>query len=147
MPEMEKLEKVTVRFTPTAWEAIKTTAEENGMSAAELVRASVAGNIADYLGTVKFADERQGEEVKELVKSMISAQADLKLELNRIGVNFNQEVKLRNMAKKNNMSFREGWNKALSEDTSLDLDRLENIINTFYEAMRKAGDELCRILV
>lgn len=96
----EKLMPLSVRFTQGAWDAIRGVAAANHVSMAELVRLTVAGNMADYLGTVKVLDRKQATEIKELLRELMDEMVRIRLELNRIGVNYNQEVRLKNLEHK-----------------------------------------------
>ena len=90
------LRPITVRFTEDAWEAIRDIAESNGLSQAEVVRMAMAGNLSRYLGDIKFVDPKQGEQIRRCVASLVDIVSAIRIELNRIGVNYNQEVRVLN---------------------------------------------------
>ena len=108
-----ELRPVTVRFTRSAWEAIRDIAAENGVSQAELVRMAVAGNLSAYLGTVRILDREQAADVKSAILSLLGMLSKIENELHRLGVNYNQQVRLMNIEKK-----KEEFNKKKKESSS-----------------------------
>lgn len=118
MPNMneennDKLVPLTVRFTGPAIDTIRSIAKEHGFSAAEIIRFTMDNKLKDYLGSVQFMDYDQGEEVRLGIIDLEKAIANVGRELNRIGVNYNQEVRLRNIARKKAES--ENDSKAFNE--------------------------------
>ena len=95
--DKEPLLPITVRFKAVAWNVIREIAEEMGVSQAEVVRMAVAGNMARYLGDVRYIDQDQA---KELVTELLDVTSTVRNELHRIGVNYNQEVRVANTAAK-----------------------------------------------
>ena len=94
--DRDVLRPITVRFTEDAWEAIRDIAESNRLSQAEVVRMAVAGNLSRYLGDIRFVDPKQGEQIRRCVASLVDIVSAIRIELNRIGVNYNQEVRVLN---------------------------------------------------
>ena len=90
------LRPITVRFTEDAWEAIRDIAESNGLSQAEVVRMATTGNLSRYLGDIRFVDQEQGEQIRSGVVDLVDTVSAIRVELNRIGVNYNQEVRVLN---------------------------------------------------
>lgn len=88
--EREQLFPITVRFTKDAWDTIKEIADEKGMSQAEIVRMAVAGNLAQYLGSIKFIDQEQGAEIKRRVTELVDDVSGIRTALDRFGVYLNQ---------------------------------------------------------
>lgn len=100
MDDEKELKQVTTRLTLKAIETIENLAKDNGCSAAEIVRRSVDGSLSKYLDGVQYVDREQGEAIKKLVGSVYTELSCMRTELNRIGVNYNQEVKLKNLENK-----------------------------------------------
>ena len=100
MNEEERLAQFTIRLPQKTKEQIEEMAKRNGCSAAELARLSLEGGLSKYLGEVQYVDKEQGEEIKELLGNAFTEISKIKVELNRIGVNYNQEVKLKNLQNK-----------------------------------------------
>ena len=142
------LRPITVRFTPAAWRAIREMAEEEGISQAELVRVAVAGNLNRYLGTIRYVDSGQGEEIKVLAAGLMTEIANIGRELNRIGVNYNQEVRLTNIDRKYGNEEAKGAarKEVLLESEHLSKKNLDVLIERYEQATRTVGEALCRIL-
>lgn len=98
--DKEPLFPVTVRFRERSWNVIRDISEEMEVSQAEVVRTTVAGNMARYLGDVRYIDQAQAKEIKQLVVELPDAVSTVRNELHRIGVNINQEAEAANVAAK-----------------------------------------------
>ena len=90
----EKMIATNIRFERDSYGVIKGVAEEHNVSMAHLVRISVGRNLEKYLSSVKFLDANQGAEVIRSVNELTNATMSVKNELNRIGVNLNQRIRL-----------------------------------------------------
>ena len=150
----ERLVQLCVRFSPGAFDAIKGVAAVNHVSMAELVRMAVAGNMADYLGTVKILDRKQAVEIRELLREIMDEMVRIRLELNRIGVNYNQEVRLKNLEHKykgkydlsdiqNMMREKDEIEQECRGFSKGDMDRL---MGEYEAATQKVGEALWRIV-
>ena len=148
------LQPLTVRFTPDAWEAISDIADENHVSMAELVRMSVAGNLYKYLGDIRIIDEEQADEIKRAIITLYGVMSKIENELHRIGVNYNQEVRLKNIEKKYGnrigmgtaqMKYQEQM-KVVEECQGFNKEELDRLIRRYEIATSKVGDALCRIV-
>lgn len=156
----EKLKPVTVRFTGEAWEVLHDVAADNHITAAELIRLCVDNRLAAYLQTVDYIDAEQGaailaekRAIRETLLQVYNEMAAVRLELNRIGVNFNQEVKRRNILQKyagtmdvaKLMEKQKELEKLDAESQGFDADKMADLITRYEQATQKAGDILCRI--
>lgn len=140
VPE-DRLLPITVRFSPDAWAAIRDIAYSSCISQAELVRLTVAGNLGQYLGTVKLIDRAQADELKAEIMKLFTAVSDVGNELNRIGVNYNQVVRDINTKRKyGNTGVEEK-----AGGTALPIGELNALISRYEEATEGVRD-LCRIL-
>lgn len=126
---------ITVRFSPDAYDAISDMADNYNMSKADLVRRCVTGNLAEYLGSVKILDGDQVVEIRTAIRDLFDEVSQVKDELNRVGVNYNQEIHLMN---------REG--RHIGSGPALPVDAVNNAIARFETAAREAGELLCRFL-
>ena len=150
------LRPVTVRFTGGAWEAIRDIAAERQVSVAELVRRAVAGNLADYLGSVKFIDSEQGEEIKAQITALFDTVSQIQMEPHRIGVNFNQEIKIQNIQRKYRITSESSFEdimkrraeiEAVKKDSNLlDKAELDALMERYEIATKQVGEMLCLIL-
>ena len=95
----EKLIPLTARHHESSYNAISELAEEFKVGKAVVVRMSTAGHLEKYLGQVRFIDEEQGRTINENIVSIGNIVSEIRNELRRIGINYNQEIKIRNIAK------------------------------------------------
>ena len=87
---------VTVRFTKSTLNAMQDAAEKSGMSLAEFIRMAVSMNMKN----IRTMDRQQGEEIRKAVLALSDTISKIENELHRIGVNFNQAVKLKQIERK-----------------------------------------------
>lgn len=158
----ERLVPVTVRFTRTAYDAIQRIGHEHGMTMATTVRMAVDMNFKRYLRNIRFVDYDQGKEILSEITSLFNECSEIGFQLKRIGVNYNQVVRLRNMEKayKANMAKaatfderakaikdRDDEKKAIEKECkALDMDKLEELISRYETATAKVSELLCPIL-
>ncbi len=133
----EKLVRTEVRFTAEANKTLDEIAEENGISKAQLIRYIVDNRMVDYLGSIKFIDPEQGEEIQREIMSVMNELSAVKTELRRIGVNYNQEIK--NQMWKSSVAI-------TAPNGYLDIHAIEKLIEKWDASMKKAGDALWHIL-
>ena len=155
-----KMRPVTVRLPDDVWQAIRSVAEENAVSLASVCRMSIASELSRYLRQVRYIDPEQGAEIQTLVAKTCDALEDIHGELRRIGVNYNQAVRLKNIKAKyakmerDNGSLsqeearrRQAEMKKVTEDnTTPTKAEIENIMQRFETAQKEMGEQLCRIL-
>jgi hypothetical protein len=150
----EAYQPVTVRFTREAWEAIRDMAAEQGCPMAELVRVTLDKRLKEYLGAVRFMDYDQGKEIQKTVTALLNEISDVKNELRRIGVNYNQEIRLRQIqAKYGHPRTTTGISQKMKEESEvrdeskvLSKTELDNLMKRYEDATGEVGDLLCRIL-
>ena len=133
----DRLRPITVRFSQGAYDAI----QDNRISKAELVRMAVAGNLGRYLGTIKVIGPRQAEELKVEIVRLFTVISEVRNELNKIGVNYNQVVKNFNVARKYG-----GTGAEEKEGAILPIGELDALLDRYVEATEGVRD-LCRILM
>ena len=154
MSDDRNMKPVTVRFSPEAWNAIREIAAENKVSMAELVRMAVAGNLHRYLGDIRIIDEDEAYEIKNAIFDLFGTMSKIEMELHRIGVNYNQEVRLRNIEKKysDQYGFSNSSNRYIeemmikNECRGFSKDDLDNLMKRYELATAKVGEVLCRIV-
>lgn len=100
MKDENELIQVTIRLPLREKEKIDNLAKSGGCSTAEIIRRAVDGSLSKYCDRVQYVDVEQGEAVKELLGSVYTELSGMRTELSRIGVNYNQEVKLKNLERK-----------------------------------------------
>ena len=139
--DADRLRPITVRFSQGAYDAIQDTADDNCISKAELVRMAVAGNLGRYLGTIKVIGPRQAEELKVEIVRLFTVISEVRNELNKIGVNYNQVVKNFNGARKYG-----GTGVEEKEGATLPIGELDALLDRYVEATEGVRN-LCRILM
>lgn len=97
MDNDNELIQVTIRLPLNVKEKIDGLAKSGGCSTAEIMRRSLDGSLSEYLGEVQYVDREQGEAIKKQLENLFSEISGMRMELNRIGINYNQEVKLQNL--------------------------------------------------
>lgn len=147
----EHLCPITVRFPQEVYDAIADMARHSCISKAELVRMAVAGNLSVYLGNIRIIDKQQGAEIKHQITALFDAISRTENELHRIGINFNQAVRLKNIERKYGAAIcpeRAEEEQAIrDESVNLSKAELDEIISRYEQAAKQTGDALCRILM
>ena len=138
--DREPLLPITVRFKEGAWDVIREIAEESGVSQAEVVRMAVAGNMAKYLGEVRYIDQAQAKEIKALIIELLDVTSAVRTELNRIGVNYNQEVKAANASAKYG-------GKTGAGAAAFPARELDGLMRMYDQATQRFGEKLYGILM
>lgn len=138
----ERLRPITVRFSQDAYDAISDMAYDSCISKAELVRIAVAGNLGRYLGTIKVIGPRQAEELRTEIVKLFTAISEVRSELNKIGVNYNQVVRDINTARKYGSADREEKVRGAVPPMA----ELDALMDRYVEATEGVRD-LCRILM
>lgn len=90
----------TVRFTEEETELIKQLADEYDLSDSQVIRLAMNGGMEEFLGNVQYVDKETGLAMKEAVMRCGNIMHGVQDELHRIGVNFNQAVKLEHIRRK-----------------------------------------------
>lgn len=137
MDDEKGLRQVTTRLPLKDIETIENLAKDNGCSAAHIVRCAVDGSLSKYLAEVQYVDREQGEAIKKLHEKLFTEISGMRTELHRIGVNYNQEVKLKNLENKfaeGKIDIRELMNvrqSIVAECKGFSPDVINEIINRF----------------
>lgn len=165
--ESKKLVATTVRFSAEANKAIQDLADEYGVSKSEVVRLAVAGGLEKYLGNVKYVDEQYAKIINANIMILANLMQDIKSELRRIGVNYNQQVKamhekkkvsiggslidkptLEDIRKKKEELMGRKVTKdvqKVSQEPELDVDAIKNLIERYEKKSEEVGDVLWHI--
>lgn len=157
-----KLVPVTVRFSGDAWKVLHDVADEHNITTAELIRYCVDNRLANYLRSIEYVDAQQGaamlstqQQIRDLLAELGNEMAAIKFELHRIGVNFNQDVRRRNIEQKykgagfdlQKISAKQKELQAIdAECKGFDPEQLEQLLARYEQATAKVGDALCRIV-
>ena len=140
---------VTVRFTPEVMAAIDDISDRHCVSKAEIIRLGFQSDLIKYLGNVEYVDANQGAEIRKLFGEICTELSRSRMELNRIGVNYNQEMRLKNARAiyGNDMSLlMHEREEIMSGVNSVKTEDLERIVNHIDLVMKEAGEALKCIL-
>lgn len=145
-----RLVPITVRFTVGAIEAIGDVAHKHSMTKAEIVRLAVDGRLSTYLGNLVYVDNKKADAIHKEISELGTKLEKIRFELNRIGVNYNQEMKLKNIEKKyskrtdyESLKHKEKeLEKVKSETVSLSQNDLDEIMTKYENALSGAIDTL-----
>ncbi len=96
----EKLIASTVRFGEQAHKTISDFAKEYNCSFAEIVRVAVDDALERYFGNVVYVDKKTGKEVLKKLAEIGTELDGIRSEMKRIGCNYNQDLKVKNMEMK-----------------------------------------------
>lgn len=154
--------QASVRFTVDEWNEIRKASNELGVSMAEVIRLAVSGQLTEYKTKVNFVDVKQGMEVarkvnelKKVICKMYEELNGVRTELNRIGVNYNQEIRLMQIQKKfaNTKDAKEKLRlrkeeKDVRNESRLNVSKgeIDMWIGRLESAFKEAGETLCHIL-
>lgn len=150
-----KLIPVTVRLPEQAVFQLRGLSEEFGVSLAEVVRVAIEQELENYFGNIRYIDREQALEIKKAIAELTAICRDILNNVRRIGINYNQELRLKNAYKKyydilNDYKASEDERcKAFDEfkneeseikKTCLNTDVLNSILERFEAAMHKAEE-------
>ena len=95
--EAIKLVKISARINEKVDEVMKDMAQEFGVPFSQVVRLAIDGHLEKYLGTVRYIDGDQGENIQRTMAIIANELQGIRNELNKIGVNVNQVAKWNNL--------------------------------------------------
>ena len=146
---------MTIRFPEDKWAIIEKRAKKAGVNKTDYIRMTFDDNLARYLGNIRIIDEEQAAEIKELIRALLNEISAVKIELHRIGVNYNQEIRLRQIERKyagsgmdvNTLFQRHAEEEQVkSECRGFSKEDMDDLIARYEKATAKVGEILCRIL-
>ena len=100
-PKKERLKALTIRVTPAMYDAITSVSEQKSVSKSIVCRLMFTDRLAEYLGIQNYIDKDDSKELIKILNDLLTTVGQIKLELNRIGINYNQEVRLMHIREKN----------------------------------------------
>ena len=170
--EKSKSKRLTITFPQDTYATLQEFADEWEISLSEVVRLAVSGNLERYLGNVRYVNTRDAHVIvnnqfiiNENIGKVFTEIQGMKNELRRIGINYNQEVKLLHIQRK-----KEAYKKKMARLPSSfgsarysELEKLDNeeaavkaatskfdqdavikLLRQFDKSAEKVGDVLCR---
>ena len=102
--QKKTFKRITVSFCEKTYNELCGLAKEYGMSLSSVTRIALEENLRIYFGKVRYIDGEQAEEIRKTLLEILDNCRKIYNEANRIGVNYNQEIRLKNAEAK--------WNKA-----------------------------------
>lgn len=149
----ERMIPITVRFTPDEYDAICYLADKYKMSKAEVVRLATDDRLIKFLGNLIYIDKEQGDKIVRLIGKTGTEIEKIRVELNRIGVNYNQELKLKNLKAKYEgrrdyeaLQARIQGENDIKKGINVVSERaIKNLINRFEALTKEVGDMLCTL--
>lgn len=129
-----KTRRITVRFSQDEAQAFSDLANEYHMTLSDVIRSAASDELDRYLGRVKYVDKEQGHAINSNIIILGNVMMDVRDQLRKIGVNFNQIARRINA----------GDMKALNDSRALirkdELDsitrRVERVTDTIGEEIR-----------
>ena len=169
----EKLIPLTTRFTEPTYGIIRDLSIDYNESMAEVTRMATESSLDKYFGNVRWLNNEDAKVINHNIVVTAKLFKDAVFQLRKIGVNYNQDVQIKNLQRKideyNKKILSLGANetallmKYLDEqsvlkkqkealeaqiyDHGLDVNTIEKLVNQLTEATERCGDQLCRILV
>ncbi len=127
-------------------------AKEFNVSISSVIRLAIENRLSDYLGTIRYIDREQGEKILDTALEISDNCRKILNNIRRIGVNYNQELRLKNAESKYHSvlisttascnSIIDAMNeyereKAIIENSCLNKDELLNLLSQFEVAADK----------
>lgn len=153
--ENGNLVALTIRFTEDAMSVIEQLANSHGRSKADIVRLAIDNRLMQYLPQVAFINHEDALNYRRELAAVFDELQSIRSELNRIGINYNQELKLKQIEKRYSTS-RNDYNTIMAKQREIDSvkndsemlnkDELQQILTRYEAATRKVCETLCRTL-
>ena len=152
----EKLVALTMRISTEMYEALGRLANDYHVSKASVARVAIADNLAKFFGQVQYVDRQQGEEIRKAIADLCTETSDIRIELNRIGVNYNREMALKNIkAKYKNIGYDvdliqmklDEENQVKKNTKLFNPDDVKELMQRYEKAVAEMERVLCRIQV
>jgi len=155
-----KLKQIKVRIPEKTDAMIRKLASKYGFSIAFVIRFILENRVNNYLNTMTSVDYEQSDKIEELLRETSTELRLIRNNIKRIGVNYNQEIKLKNAENKYNSIIKnetssiferhaaqielEGIKRELA-DTKPEINKLENELEHFEKLVIRMEDALCHI--
>ncbi len=151
--ETNTLVPVSIRLSPEIMSVIDIIVANNGRSNSEILRLLVDKRLLWYVPKIHFVEHDDAEKYHKTLYALYSEMEGIRSELKRIGINYNQEIKLKHIKEqykslKNDLdtiAMQAAEEEEIKKDC-LPAKDLDAIMNRYEEATKKVGEQLCRIL-
>lgn len=158
--QKELTHRLSVSLSEKTYNELRKLAEKHGESIASVIRIALDKNLAIYLGTVRYIDKEQAEEILKVLMDISDTNNKILNNVKRIGINYNQELRLKNAEAKCQSVMKENGSdlaKMLAidefenakkdiEQTCLNKEELNDLRLGFEAAAEKIEEAIWRIL-
>lgn len=145
----EPLKALTIRVTPTMYDAITFVAEQKQVSKSAVCRVMFADRMVEYLGTQNYVDINDGKKLIKLVGKVITKVERIRWELHRIGVNYNTQVRLMQIKE----DYKDNVIKQMQEEKEIkkginvvDIEAMRKLIDKQDSIITKTGEMACTLV-
>ena len=148
-PKKERLKALTIRVTPSMYDAITSVSEQKSVSKSIVCRLMFTDRLAEYLGTQNYIDKDDSKELIKILNDLLTTVGQIKLELNRIGINYNQEVRLMHIREKNGdngIKMMQEEKELLTEVNMVNIEDIRKLIDEQDKVITKAGEMACTLV-
>lgn len=157
-----KKARISVSLEQNVYDEICRLACEHNVSMAYVIRFAVENRLKEYLGTIRYIDKAQGAEIIKYASEISDNSRHILSNIRRIGVNYNQELRLKNAEQKYQniignkysstatiLAARDEYEKEKRqvESTCLDKDELYELLSSFEKLTDKMKELVCHIHV
>lgn len=148
-----RLIPMTVRFSEDAMSVFDEMAEQHGRSKADIVRLTIDNRLEAFLQKCVYVEHSDAVEIRKTLSDILTEMQAVRSELHRIGINFNQELKLKQIEKKYSgkrdyqiLLQRMSEEEAVKKDVqNLSREELDALLTRYEKATERVGDILCLI--
>ncbi len=109
--QKKTFKRITVGFDEKTYNELCGLAKEFGMSLSAVTRIALEENLGIYFGKLRYIDREQAEEIRKTLLGILDNCRKIYNEANRIGVNYNQEIRLKNAEAKWNEASNWGYHR------------------------------------
>lgn len=152
--------RLSVSLSEKTYNELLEMAEKHGESIASVIRIALDKNLAIYLGTVRYIDKEQADDILNVSMEISDSCRNILNNVKRIGINYNQELRLKNAEAKCQSVIKENGSdfvKILAidelenakkdiEQTCLNKKELNDLRSGFEAAAKKIEEAIWRIL-
>lgn len=149
----ERLVPTTVRLPESVYNKFSDLAKKSNSKLSDIIRHTLEFSLKNYLKRVGYSDNEKTAELLAAVRELSNICGDIFNEVHRIGINYNQEIRLRNAQKKYNDILNDRFktidekqgakNEYYSEiadikENGISKDEFKTILERFEAAVEKA---------
>ena len=96
----ENMVRMSVSLPSETYNSLVGLAREYNVSMAFIIRLAVEKRLSDYLGGIRYIDREQADKIHTAAMEILDETRLILNNIRRIGVNYNQELRLKNAEKK-----------------------------------------------